>query len=185
MNSIITTHTGGRFDILDPKVEDINIEDIAHALSMQCRFNGHCSQFYSVAQHSVRVASLLYDAGHGDRTTLRGLIHDATEAYLGDVITPLKDQLPQYREIEERVNSVIEFRFNLFAENPEEKGLVKQADTAMLLAEARDLMPKTDLTWTRHDTTFDVSKIAKIFPQSPEDAKHTFMSFFYLVYKGD
>src|ERR1051326_5760594 len=79
------THTGKQFWPLDARVDEIDIEDIAHGLSHICRFGGHCRHFYSVAQHSVLVSRAV-----PLQLRMAGLLHDATEAYIGDMVRPLK-----------------------------------------------------------------------------------------------
>lgn len=151
---------------------------------MQCRFNGHCKEFYSVAQHSVRVATLLFDAGLGNLISFMGLIHDASEAYIGDVVTPLKAQLDSYKAIESRVDQTIHFRFGVFSEPEDARELVKWADIAMLLAERRDLLPSSKVKWTLKDTIFSVDNIQTINPLPPKDAKLLFLEAFRHLYKG-
>lgn len=94
MTAFIQTFTGRQFFPFDPRPEDVDIHDIAHALAMTCRFNGHCKQFYSVAQHSV----LMYQAA-SPRSKVRALLHDAAEAYIGDIPRPIKHD-PVFFEIE-------------------------------------------------------------------------------------
>src|ERR1700744_4853571 len=89
MNGWIQTFTGKKFSPLAPRPEDVDIRDIAHALAMKCRFNGHCSPFYSIAEHSVRVSWLLEQ--QGKREALWGLMHDAADAYLPDLGAPIKN----------------------------------------------------------------------------------------------
>ena len=137
--SWIQTFTGKQFFPLDPRPEDLDIRDIAHALSLQCRFNGHCLQFYSVAEHSVRVSEWL-DGEH----SLWGLLHDAAEAYLGDVVRPLKRQLDAYNAIEKRLLRVVADHFDLGWPMPE---AVAVADTRLLAAEARDIMAPAPAPW--------------------------------------
>lgn len=86
----IVTVSGQAFDILRPRPEMVNLRDIAHALSMQCRYNGHVPTFYSVAEHSVRVAQWMEGQGYGKLECLAGLMHDAAEAYVGDMVRPMK-----------------------------------------------------------------------------------------------
>lgn len=106
--SFIQLQSGKTFDFLNPKPEDITIEDIANALSKLCRFTGHIDRFYSVAEHSVRVANMV--PGAYQRAAL---MHDATEAFIGDMATPLKRLVPAYRDIEARVWEAVAKRFNL------------------------------------------------------------------------
>jgi 5'-deoxynucleotidase YfbR-like HD superfamily hydrolase len=128
----IFTSTGTRFWPLQARAEEVNIVDIAHALSMQCRFTGHTSQFYSVAQHCVHVSELV-----PPEDALWGLLHDATEAYLIDLARPVKYQMPEYRAIEKRLEETIAKTFKLTLPIPKS---VKDADNVMLNTERRDLM---------------------------------------------
>jgi len=102
------TYTGRQFWPVDPRPDEIFIEDIAHALSLACRYAGHCISFYSVAEHSVLVARNL-----PDHLKLWGLLHDASEAYLVDVPRPLKPFLSGYRELEDRAMEAVCKRFGL------------------------------------------------------------------------
>src|ERR1035441_7163695 len=133
----ITTFSGIRFWPLLPNPADIRIEDIAHALSNQCRFGGHAREFYSVAEHCVRVSQHCRP-----EDALRGLLHDASEAYLSDVPAPIKE-LPQfeaYRAAERSLQGTIAIRFGLSAEQPRS---VTEADRAVLGIEIRDLLRPT------------------------------------------
>lgn len=130
--------SGGAFFPLDPLPGDVHIEDIAHALSRICRFNGHVSvDHYSVAEHSVYVSQ---ECDVAD--AIEGLLHDAAEAYVGDVIRPIKRALTEYGPIERRVEQAIAERFGLRFPWP---ASVKVADDVVLRAEQRDLMPPTPI----------------------------------------
>lgn len=135
----ITTRSGRQVSLLNPQYSQIDIGDIAHGLAYQCRFNGQTSRFYSLAQHSLMVASIL-----SDDLKLVGLLHDAAEAYVGDVVQPLKALLPDYQMIENRFTQVIGQRFNVNLEHHSE---VKQADLIALATEKRDLLPREKCTW--------------------------------------
>ena len=130
------TSSGRRFWPADPRVDDICIGDIAHALSLQCRFGGHSRLFYSVAQHSVLVSRLCKP-----ENKMLGLLHDATEAYLQDIIRPLKQGLREvYKPMETAWAQAIGLVFGLgdrLANLPKD---VHDADRAVLVAEHRDLM---------------------------------------------
>ena len=133
MKPVILTHSGIYFDFTDPEHSDINIIDIAWALSHICRFTGHVQSFYSVAQHSVLV-SYLVPPEHA----MEALLHDASEAYLNDLSSPLKQLLPDYRALEAKIEKAIFDRFNIkLPLNP----CIKQADMTALCTERRDLMP--------------------------------------------
>ncbi|WP_217476583.1 phosphohydrolase [Stutzerimonas stutzeri] len=156
--SWILTHTGKRFDLLAPRAELISTIDIAHALAHVCRFNGHTRHHYSVAQHSLLVASivpaehqlaaLLHDATEayvGDMVRpLKALLHDATEAYVGDMVRPLKALLPDYSEIEHGIWLAVCDRFNIDSTLPTS---IYQADMIALATERRDLMPEHAESW--------------------------------------
>lgn len=135
----LQTYTGKKFTPLDPRPEDICAEDIAHALGNMCRFNGHCKRFYSVAEHSIRVAELAPDC------LLRlALLHDAAEVYLTDMPRPLKSAFPEFSIIERRIRACILERFNVSLDGWEE---VEYADMIMLATEARDLMSEPPCEW--------------------------------------
>ena len=128
----IRTWSGRDLDLLDPQPESIHILDIASGLSNECRFAGQCRRFYSVAQHSVLASQ---NVRHG--LAMQALLHDAAEAYIKDIPTPLKALLPDYRAIEQRLERVIRRRFGLPDELAEE---VETADLQLLATETRDLI---------------------------------------------
>ncbi|QZZ37423.1 hypothetical protein KW403_12410 [Nitratireductor kimnyeongensis] len=126
------TYSGRKFWPLDPRAEDVCIQDIAHSLSMQCRYAGHCQQFYSVAEHSVLIAQWLLVQGHGAEVALCGLLHDATEAFLVDLPRPVKADMPRYKQAEIRLWRVIADAFDLPEEVP---AIVHEADDRILADE--------------------------------------------------
>lgn len=103
---VIKTFSGTFIDVLNPKLEDIHIEDIAHALSFQCRWGGHIPVFHSVAAHSIHCCDLA-----PDNLKFQMLMHDASEAYLCDIPSPIKSSLTEYREIEKNLMSKIAEKF--------------------------------------------------------------------------
>lgn len=105
--SQIMTHSHKMFDPLQPDPTLIDIQDIAHALSMLCRANGHFKSFYSVGQHCVNCANEAIARGYSRRVQLACLLHDASEAYLSDVTRPVKQELPRYKEIEAPLQDTI------------------------------------------------------------------------------
>lgn len=167
----IQTRSGVKLYILDPRPEDFKIEDIAHALSLTCRFGAHCSDFYSVAEHSVRVAWVL--SPHPRRVQLTGLMHDAAEAYLTDLPRPFK-RMPEfafYRDLEAELMGHIARRFDLIDPLP---GPVKLADEILLGTEARDLMSPVVDDWHLRYTHLPET----ITPWSPAKAKREFLELF-------
>ena len=143
---MIQTYTGKSFNLLPGENEDcgpIELMDIAHALSHLCRFNGHTKRFYSVGEHSLHVSALLEH--HEPLIQAWGLLHDAAEAYLGDMVRPIKQRMPDFQAIEDRLLQCIAKRFDLVWPIPY---VVLDADDIVLATEFRDLMqspPQTPL----------------------------------------
>lgn len=133
------TYTGRAFYPLEPNVNDIDPVDIAHALSLLCRYGGHVSRFMSVAEHCILMSHAV-----AAENALWALLHDATEAYMGDLIRPLKLAMPAYCEAEDRLMAVICDRFGLDPVCPAE---VKAADNRILRDERAALMAEPPLPW--------------------------------------
>ena len=138
--SCIKTYTGIMFDPLRPDADLISILDIAHALSMLCRANGHLKSFYSVGQHSINCLKEAKAQGCSQRVQLACLLHDASEAYLSDVTRPVKAELPKYREIEAPLQNLIWQKYLGGPLTPSEERLVSQIDDDMLAHEFLALM---------------------------------------------
>lgn len=167
----VSTKSGRRVSLLNPSPSQIVIGDIAHSLAHQCRFNGHTNKFYSVAQHSVLVASIL-----PRELRLAGLLHDATEAYLGDVVQPLKDLLPEYQSIEANFCEVLGARFGV---NLQHNDVIRHADLVLLATERRDLMPMDTADWS---SIAGITPLRRtINPKSPEAASAQFMEMFFML----
>ena len=141
MKNTMTTFTGRHFDPMQIRTEDICIEDIAHALSLMCRGGGHLKYFYSVAQHSLNCAAEAKARGWSGKLQLACLLHDASEAYLSDIIRPVKANLTGYLEIENRIMGKILEKFNLSDLTEEEHRKWKQIDDEILYYELKNLMP--------------------------------------------
>ena len=146
-----------------------NIEDIAHSLSNLCRFNGHTSTFYSVAQHSVLV-SCIVPREHA----LAALLHDAAEAYCGDVVSPLKALLPVYQAIHNDIERTIFLQLGLEYPAP---ACVRDADIVALATEVRDLMPNNPALWHNISDIEPHHEIIK--PWTPESAKEVFLQRYF------
>jgi hypothetical protein len=107
IDPVIRTFTGRWVNVFDPNPKTINILDVAHALSFQCRFGGHLKQFYSVAQHSIWCYEEAQRRNLSKREQLSSLMHDASEAFLVDIPRPIKKKLLEYEEVEDKLMSVI------------------------------------------------------------------------------
>jgi hypothetical protein len=138
------TYTGRQFWPLDARADELAIEDIAHALSMACRYAGHCLQFYSVAEHSVHICRWLRQQGSNTDTQLKGLMHDAPEAYLVDVPRPVKPYLTEYRGIEVALWHVVADWLDLTTIMP---GIIKEADDRILFDERHQNMAPCPEPW--------------------------------------
>lgn len=174
------TFSGKAVHPLDMEPSDIDIEDIAHSLSLQCRFNGHSKVFYSVSDHSAHVYRYLVREyikfGNLDKSEDArwlplikwGLLHDAAEAYTKDLPRPIKTELPQWKPIEEAVERVVAARFELPYPIPEE---VMYTDNVILATEKRDVMGPAPKEW--HPLPDPLKSI--IVPKSPSEAEREFL----------
>lgn len=140
--SYITTVSGIHFYPLNPHPDDINTDDIAHALSLICRANGHFKYFYSVAQHCIACANEAIARGYSWEVILGSLLHDASEAYLCDVTRPVKKHIPQYLQAEEKLQDVIWKRFIGRELTDTEKNQIFEIDDDILSMEFHLLMPE-------------------------------------------
>ena len=136
MENYVETSSGTNFRFMDPPASDIHIADIAHALSLQVRFAGHIRKFYSVAEHSLNVARLV-----PNEHKLQALLHDASEAYLTDIPSPIKALLPDYLDMEHKVQTAI---CNKFGVGYPFDDTVHHADVACLIREAQEMLPVKD-----------------------------------------
>lgn len=128
------TFTGKKFYGIEPSPDDVDIRDIAHCLAIMPRYNGNTPEPYSVAQHAYYVSLMV-----PEEDALWGLLHDASEAYVADIVTPVKRHLPDYKAVEERLMAAICRKFWL---NPEMPASVKEADYRILVTEANTFFPK-------------------------------------------
>jgi hypothetical protein len=167
----IQTRFGRMMDLADPQPDDIDIRDIAHSLAITCRFAGHTVRFYSVAEHSFWVGRLLEHDGEPRERVLAGLLHDAAEAYVGDVTRPLKQALralgepgerSTYDKVSDAVDHAIHVRFGLTAYRCTPK--IKSADMRMLAVEQKHLMTTPPEEWksTEDYTEDDIAAVKRV-----------------------
>lgn len=177
-NSCIVTYTGKFIDPLNLKPEDVDIRDIAHALSNLCRYGGHTRHFYSVAQHSVILAD---EVRHrlGDEQAFFALLHDAEEAYVVDLPRPLKNtmQLAHYQTICQKVSVAIFKRFDVDLPLGDYV-TVMNLDKEMVLHEANRIMEKP-LEWRRQELDAIQPTFSPIIEfMTPHRAEHLFLETF-------
>jgi hypothetical protein len=165
----ILLHSGAHFDLLDPWNSEFTIEDIAHGLSNTCRYAGQCRKFYSVAEHSWHTSYIVPGPWK-----LAALMHDAAEAFIGDVTRPLKSLLPDYKRIERNVEDAIAIRFDIAGMDAPE---VKSADLAMLAAEQAEIMPAHADGWAVLGGVIPAP--VNLFMWKPELAKVMFLDRYH------
>ena len=160
----LQTYTGRAVWPFDPTPESIAVEDIAHALAMICRFGGHCCAYYSVAEHSLLVASQV-----SPPTRLAALLHDAAEAYLGDMPRPLKPRLHAFCDAEDRLQTLI---YNLFgiALSAAQSAEIKHADEVALATEAAHLMAAPPMPWVPLPDALPAEVLQCLSPMEAEAA---------------
>jgi hypothetical protein len=170
------THSGKQYWPLDPRAEDVCIEDIARGQSMQCRYAGQVQYYYSTAEHSVLVSLMV-----PPELALEGLLHDAAEAYCSDIVRPFKKGLPDYKAYEGLNDLAIRSRFRL---PPKEHRLVKQADSNILHTEYRTIMrhPLPESCWKDVPGTYDPT--VRLFLWSPASAEIAFLNRFAALMKA-
>lgn len=160
----ITLASGRLFDFLDPHGSDFDIEDIAHGLAHVCRYAGQCHGFYSVAEHSMLVADIASEFAY------EALLHDAAEAFIGDVTRPFKQLLPEYRRIEAVVEDAIAERFGF---DRRYKAAVKEADLRVLAAEQAQVMAPGCADWAA-DANIEPANV-RVRNLDPATAKREFL----------
>lgn len=178
----LQTRSARAFDFARPSPDEIEIEDIAHALGHTCRFLGHSRAFYSVGEHSVHVAALLMPAGR--HLARWGLLHDAHEAYVGDVPSPLKRLLPEYRRLEHIAGSAVRLKFGLVG--PVLKP-VKAVDAMILQFEAAALCEPPPRPWEKTDCSWPAGSGSLALGWqppcwSPLEARDRFLSLFSVLF---
>jgi hypothetical protein len=173
MEAIIETVSGRMVDVLNPQPEDFDIKDIAISLGNLCRFNGQVKRFYSVAEHSVLMMDNV-PAEYG----IYALLHDAAEAYISDVVRPLKANMPWYKDLEGKLLDAIFASLDLPAFNPTAWAVIEKVDLAMLAMEKHHVMAST-----AHWPTLVGVKPMDDKPRfwSPENATRVFMASFEVL----
>ena len=169
------TYTGRQFWPLDPRTDEIDIRDIAHSLSLQCRYAGHVDEFYSVAEHSCHVSDVV--ARTHPEYALAALLHDGSEAYLVDVPKPIKRFLTGYDVMERNLMTAIFLKYNIFEPLPD---IVKEIDERILNDERNQLMAPPPVEWAGNP---EMVKVA-IQCWSPYKARREFLSRFHDLTKG-
>lgn len=167
----IMLQSGAWFDFAAPQSSPFTVEDIAHGLANICRYSGQCTRFYSVAEHCLLVSETAVGF------ELEALLHDAAEAFLGDITRPLKQMLPDYKRIEGEVERAIFSRFGIQAPLPRE---VKQADLRVLATEQRQIMPRGTDEWLRGQDVVPAPIVVRHLP--PEEAKRAWLERFEALY---
>lgn len=171
----IETSSGKTFDFANIRAEDIRIQDIARSLAKQCRYTGHCNQFYSVAEHCIKLAVWLYNECGDEEVALHMLLHDASEAYVGDVSSPLKRLIPEYKAIENEIHEVICFKFGLQHPFPD---WVKELDLRILLNEKEALFPNSRYKWGVEHLNYERLNGVEIQCMNPETAAIAYLGLY-------
>ena len=166
------TFTGKKFYVLDVQPEDICIADIAHSLSLQCRYNGHCSQFYSVAEHSVLIALHAMNEGHTYPDIMRALMHDAVEAYIGDIPKPVKLSIPALMKAEDEIEGIIMDKYGLARGKAD---WLEDYDYRITIDERAKLMSDSGNEWGHEDRDPLGVKIRCV---DPEQIEYEFLLWF-------
>lgn len=163
----IQTYTGAKFNVFDPEISAVNILDIAHALSMCTRFNGHLSSYYSVAEHSVLMSRMV-----GKDDQLAALLHDAAEAYLSDVPRPIKYMLPAVKELDQKVSACILEKYGV----DNIPAYIHDLDRSMCLTEAKASGMNTD-EWTEGHEQYGIVEV-RLFYWNWKTARAMFLNRF-------
>ena len=159
LDGCINTASGRKINLLDPKPDQISIGDIARGLSYNSHFGGQTPQFFSIAQHCLLVCELMEEQFHTPDLLMTGLLHDASEAYLGDMLKPLKVMLPNFREIEDRMMVVILEKYSL---DPASMVIIKEYDIRVQELEYNAFYKNGDIKYL-----------------SPEESRVAFLQTYY------
>jgi uncharacterized protein len=172
----MTTYTGGKVVPAFVQPNQFHLLDIATALARTCRFNGHCREFYSVAQHSVILAAHMPTK----ELAREALLHDAPEAYLNDIVKPVKNELPDYNRLYEKFYAAIATRFGIpDTLSPE----VIEGDLRMLATERVQLIRDQASSWTI-DGVYDPYSYT-IIPLDPKEAKQYYLGAIHTYFSEE
>jgi uncharacterized protein len=163
----IMLHSGAWFDFAAPQSSNFTAEDVAHGLAHICRYAGQCRRFYSVAEHSLLVSDVATGFEY------EALLHDAAEAFIGDITRPLKQMLPDFKRIEAEVQKAVLERFGIIEPVPPE---IKEADLRVLASEQRQIMPPGTDDWLT-GMNIDPAPV-RVRHLSPERAKTEWLERF-------
>lgn len=169
VNNTIRLRSGKYLDLANPKPDQMTFADIAGALSKICRFGGQCDRFYSVAEHCYHCAMQAKNDGRDLEDQKACLLHDAAEAFIGDVVKPLKIMLPDYSEVEMLMEDCIANKFDI--QSPIH--IVREIDHAMLIAERRRMFSRDEVIWSGEETVRSLSIEFKCW--SPSEAEQMFV----------
>lgn len=168
LNNTIRLRSGKYFDLADPQPDQFTFNDIAGALSKICRFGGQINDFYSVTEHCVHCSWQARQDGQNLDTQIALLMHDAAEAFCGDVVKPLKIMLPEYSEVERRVEAAIAEKFLI--NFGLDASYIREIDQAALIAERNALFERDGVPWTGEETARRIEiKVARWLPKQAED----------------
>lgn len=164
VNNTIRLRSGIYLDLADPQLDQITLDDIAGGLSKLCRFGGQIETFYSVAEHCVHCAEQAELDGLPIETQIACLMHDAAEAFIGDMVKPLKIMMPEYKAVEENVESVIRIKFGIdgFANSDH----VRKIDHEMLIAERCALFTADKVEWAGESQVRKIDRKLHCLPPS-------------------
>lgn len=170
----MTTYSGNHFNPMEIEEKDVCIEDIAHALSLLCRGGGHLKYFYSVGQHSINCANEALARKWPEKVVLGCLLHDASEAYISDIIRPVKRHLTNYLEIEEMILNVVFQKFGLLDLSEPEKLQIRQIDNEILENELNVLF-----NHAQADFAPALMSTPDFEPENAEDIERSFIRLFH------
>jgi hypothetical protein len=179
MSNYITTYTGKHFEPANPDSDKICIEDIAHALSLICRGNGHVKTFWSVGQHCINCAKEAWARGLPNRMALACLLHDASECYMSDIPRPFKKELPEYHKKEDQLLELIYRKYLGSALTDAEQQQLKEVDDAMLWYDLENLLDETQFGEIP-EVHIDLDYTVRSF----QDVEKEYLELFYL-YSGE